>query len=93
MSRNDSLKELGGVYRRCLSSLNRTFKHPSPSPERLREFEKMVAAEAARENFKSSEERKKWIARKCSDLRNMESARLAKDPLAGLKAQIRAKMA
>lgn len=92
MSKIDSRKELTGVYRRCLSALNQSFKLKVPSSEKCRKFEAQVASEAKGRVFGSSKERENWIRARYEEFYNAELSRLFKDPLATLKAQIKAKM-
>ena len=92
MSKVDSRKELMGVYRRCLSALNRSFKLQVPSVEKCRKMEAKVAKEAANQSFAGVKERNAWVKKRYEDLYNTEMSRLSRDPLAALKAQIKAKM-
>ena len=93
MSKIDSRKELQSVYRRCLSALNRSYRHPLPSPERCKMFEAKVAKKASEKEFANSDERKAWVARRYNWLYNAERARLSEDPNADLKARIMELMA
>lgn len=93
MSKVDSRKKLNGVYRRCLSALNQSFKlHYTPSAEKCRKIEAKVAKEANGRVFGSSDEREGWVEKRFEELYHAERLRLLKDPNASLKAQIRAKM-
>lgn len=93
MSKIDSRKELQSVYRRCLSAMNVSYKHPLPSPENCKMFEAKVAEKASKRVFANDDERKAWVARRYNWLYNAERARLSVDPNADLKAQIRELMA
>lgn len=93
MSKVDTRKKLNGVYRRCLSALNQSFKiHNTPSAEKCKRIEAKVAEEANRRVFGSSDEYKGWVKKRFEELYQAERLRLLKDPNASLKAQIRAKM-
>ena len=93
MSKVDSRKKLNGVYRRCLSALNQSFKlHYTPSAEKCERIKAMVAKEAKVRVFGSSDEHKGWVEKRFEELYQAERLRLLKDPNASLKAQIRAKM-
>lgn len=93
MSKVDSRKKLNGVYRRCRSALNQSFKlHYTPSEEKCKRIEAKVAEEAKGRDFGSSDEHESWVEKRFEELYQAERLRLLKDPIASLKAQIRAKM-
>lgn len=95
MSKMDSRKALNSVYRRCLSALNRSYKHPLPSAENCRKFEDRVAemAKHRKHPFANAEECRQWSEKQYWKLYHREQDRLFKDPNASLKAWIESLMA
>ena len=95
MSRIDSRKALNSVYRRCLSALNQSYKHPQPSAENCRKFEALVAEKAkhTKHPFADAKECKQWTKKQYWKLYHHEQDRLFKDPNASLKAWIESLMA
>lgn len=92
MSRN-SRKELNGVYKRCLCVLNQDYKLHVPSMETVKRLEVRAAKEADWKKISNPADRERWIQKRVEELYSEQRARLAEDPNASLKAQIRAKMA
>ena len=90
MSKIDSRKALNSVYRRCLSALNQSYKHPQPSAENCRKFEALVAEKAkhTKHPFADAKECKQWTKKQYWKLYHHEQDRLFKDPNASLKAWI-----
>lgn len=92
MSKYDSRKELNGLYKRCLSALNRSFKLNLPSAKKCKEFEAQVAKEVKSMTFRRDEDRARWIEDRYAILYGRELGRIYRDPLASLRAQIEDKM-
>ena len=88
MSNKNSKKELIGVYRRCLSALNQSYKVRHLTSDTVGRIERQVAKEAPKQTFDSTEEWVKWTNKRFSQLYFLANCRLAKDPNGTLKAQI-----
>lgn len=92
MSKKDSNKELKGIYRRCLSSLNQVFKAQEPNGDQCRSLAEKAAKEASRMTFASVDARGQWIKRRVEELYNDKLAKAYADPNGELKEQIKAKI-
>lgn len=89
MSKRDSRKELNGLYKRCLSVLNRSVEPNRPSVKKCKEFEALVAKEVKSMTFRRDGDRAKWIEDRYAILYGRELGRIYRDPLASLRAQIK----
>lgn len=92
MSKNHT-KELKGIYKRCLSSLNQSYKTQQPNGQKFSKLIAIAKKEASKKSFESVDKKNRWIECRISELHSEALVKANLNPNGQLMKQIEEQMA